>query len=106
MKNTFYLFFALLVLLNCFRSFAQGNDKPFVVSPLIGDTLSPEERDHYRLLPAIDNFQYAVFYLNQDSTLDAKVTYLKTSVYRDTLIKNYRSLRSLITHLNDAENPA
>ncbi|MBK9097398.1 MAG: hypothetical protein IPM14_04585 [bacterium] len=105
MKTTFYFLFALLYHLSAFCSFAQGNEKPFVVSPLIGDTLSLEERDYYNLLPTIQNFQWAVFFLNPDSTLNVKVTHLRNFVKQDTIINNYRSLRSLVLHLNAVENP-
>ena len=105
MKNTFYFLFVFVVVFNSLTSLAQESEKPFIVSPLIGDTLSLEERDYYNLLPTIDNFQWAVFYLNPDSTLNAKVVYLKNLNSQDTLIENYRSLKSLILHLNAAENP-
>ena len=105
MKTTFYLLFILLLLLKCFCSFAQENEKPFALSPLIGDTLSLEERDNYNLFPTINNFRWAVFYLNPDSTLNVKITYLNQSVLKDTLIENYRTLNSFLIYMNDAENP-
>jgi len=105
MKTTFYFLLVFVVVFNSLTSLAQRNEKPFIVSPLIGDTLSLEERDYYNLLPTINDFQWAVFYLNPDSTLDAKVTYHKNSSPKDTIINNYRSLKSLLIHLNAAENP-
>lgn len=90
--------------MNTFPSFAQEDEKPLVVSPFIGDTLSLEERNYYKLLPAINNFRWAVFYLNTDSTLNVKVAYQKNSSISDTLIQNYRSLNSLMIHLNAAKN--
>lgn len=105
MKTTFYCLFGFIILSLSNRSLAQESEKPFVVSPLIGDTLSLEERDYYNLFPTIDNFQWAVFSLNADSTLSVKVTYLKSYVQQDTIINNYRSLKSLVFHLNAAENP-
>jgi len=103
--KTYILLFSAIFLLSIQFSLAQESEKVFIVSPLIGDTLSLEERDYYNLLPTIDDFQWAVFYLNPDSTLDAKVTYDKNSSLQDTIINNYRSLKSLILHLNAAENP-
>ena len=103
--KTYFLSLSVILLLSISFSFAQEGEKPFIVSPLIGDTLSLEERDYYNLLPTIEDFQWAVFYLNPDSTLDAKVTYDKNSSLQDTIINNYRSLRSLVLHLNAAENP-
>ena len=105
MKTTFYFLLVFVVVFNSLTSLAQESEKPFIVSPLIGDTLSLEERDYYNLLPTINDFQWAVFYLNPDSTLDAKVTYHKNSAPKDTIINNYRSLKSLLIHLNAAENP-
>ena len=105
MKTTFYFLLVFVVVFNSLTSLAQESEKPFIVSPLIGDTLSLEERDYYNLLPTINDFQWAVFYLNPDSTLYAKVTYHKNSSPKDTIINNYRSLKSLLIHLNAAENP-
>jgi hypothetical protein len=105
MKTTFYFLLVFVVVFNSLTSLAQGSEKPFIVSPLIGDTLSLEEREYYNLLPTINDFKWAVFYLNPDSTLDAKVTYHKNSSTKDTIINNYRSLKSLSIHLNAAENP-
>jgi len=105
MKTTFYFLLVFVVVFNSLTSLAQESEKPFIVSPLIGDTLSLKERDYYNLLPTINDFQWAVFYLNPDSTLDAKVTYHKNSSPKDTIINNYRSLKSLLIHLNAAENP-
>jgi hypothetical protein len=105
MKTTFYFLFVFVVVFNSFPSIAQETQKPYVVSPLIGDTLLLEERDHYHLFPSIKNFQWAVFYLNPDSTLNAKVVYLKNLYPQDTIINIYRNLKSLIIHLNATENP-
>jgi len=105
MKTTFCFLFVFVLLLNSIPFFAQESEKPFIVSPLIGDTLSLEERDYYNLLPTINNYQWAVFCLNPDSTLNVKVTYLKNFVPQDTIINNYRSLSSLVYHLKAAENP-
>jgi hypothetical protein len=105
MKKNIYYLFVLLLFFKCIPSLAQEGEKPIVVSPLIGDTLSLEERDYYNLLPTINNFHWAVFYLNPDSTLNVKVTYLKASALQDTIITKYRTLKSLLLHLNAAENP-
>jgi hypothetical protein len=105
MKTTFYFLSIFVVLIINIPVYAQESEKLFIVSPLIGDTLSLEERDYYKLLPTINDFQWAVFYLNPDSTLNAKVVYLNNLNSQDTLIENYRSLKSLILHLNAAENP-
>jgi hypothetical protein len=90
------------------RSFSQ--DYGITVNPLIGDTLSKDERDYYKLFPGIEDFQTAVFYLNPDSSLDAKITYLFEGQQRDTIIQNYKKLESLSYHIYaryalDQENP-
>jgi hypothetical protein len=95
MKTTFYFLFVFVLLLICFPLIAQESEKPFVVSPLIGDTLSLEERDYYSLLPTIKDFQFAIFYLNADSLLDVRVSYKTRNGIRDTLIIKYKSLENL-----------
>jgi len=92
MKNTFYFLFVLVLLLSSLPLFAQECEKLFVVSPLIGDTLSLKERDYYSLLPTIKDFQFAVFYLNPDNLLDVRVSYKTRNGIRDTLIGKYKSL--------------
>lgn len=92
------LTFLLLFLLSV-DNLPQGKVKPFAVNTLIGDTLSQEERNYYLLFPEIEEFQWAVFYLNSDSSLSAGVTYKKNGILIDTLIQNYKSLKSLNYHL-------
>lgn len=100
MKNMFYLmtlfnlFFVSTILV------AQNKSLPVVVNPSIGDTLSLSERDYYQMLPKIEGFQFAVFYLNPDSTLNADVHYIKNGISADTLIQDYKSLKSLYYHIN------
>ena len=98
-----HLFFTALVLTITnflgIKALAQKDITPYVVNPLIGDTLTLEERDYYMLFPQIEGFQFAVFYLNPDSTLNADVKYLVESRSRDTLIQSYRSLKSLNYHI-------
>lgn len=95
MKTTFYFLSVCMLLLNGFPFLAQESEKPFVVSPLIGDTLSLDERDHYNVLPTIKGFQFAIFYLNSDSLLDVKVSYENQNKLIDTIIINYKSLDNL-----------
>jgi hypothetical protein len=89
----FILFFAPFLIL------CQEARKPIQVSSLIGDTLDIVERDYYHLLPTIDGFQWAVFYLNEDSTLTVRVRFLKKGFQQDTVILKYRSLRGLRSHI-------
>jgi len=99
MKTKFYFLFVFVLLLNNFPLIAQESKKPFVVSPLIGDTLSLEKRNYYNLLPTIKEFQFAIFYLNADSLLDVRVSYKTRNGIRDTLINNYKSLTNMRTYL-------
>jgi hypothetical protein len=93
--KTYILLFSAIFLLSIQFLLAQESDKIFIVSPLIGDTLSLEERNYYNLLPTIKEFQFAVFYLNADSLLDVEVAYKTRNGIRDTLINNYKSLENL-----------
>ena len=79
--------------------YSQENNIPITVNNLIGDTLSKEERDYYKLFPQIEGFQSAVFYLNSDSILSAKVYYRKDGLLTDTLVQNYRTLQNLNYHI-------
>ena len=81
------------------KSLAQKDILPYVVNPLIGDTLTLEERDYYILFPQIEEFQFAVFYLNPDSSLNAVVKYYDDGILKDTLIENYKSIKSLNYHI-------
>jgi len=99
MKNILYFLFGFIILLLPAPSLSQEREKPFIVSPFIGDTLSLEERDYYNLLPTINGFQFAIFYLNSDSLLDVRVFYEKRSAVKDTLIKNYKSLTNMRIYL-------
>ncbi|HEY6626666.1 MAG TPA: hypothetical protein VIZ21_06910 [Ignavibacteriaceae bacterium] len=99
MKTTFYFLLCFIVVYISTPSLAQENEKPFIVSPLIGDTLSLEERDYYNLLPTFNGFQFAIFYLNSDSLLDVRVSYKTRNGIRDTLINNYKSLANMRIYL-------
>ena len=81
------------------KALAQKATTPYVVNPLVSDTLTLEERDYYLLFPQIEGFQWAVFYLNSDSSLNAYVNFQEDGISRDTLIENYKSLKSLNYHI-------
>jgi hypothetical protein len=99
MKTTFYFLFNYIILSIGLFSVAQEIQSPFIVSPLIGDTLSLEERDYYNLLPTFNGFQFASFCLNADSLLDVRVSYKTRYGIRDTLINNYKSLANMRIYL-------
>ena len=97
--KTYILLFSAIFLLSIQFSLAQESEKVFIVSPLIGDTLSLEERDYYNLLPTINGFKFAIFYLDADSLLDVRVSYKTRNGIRDTLINNYKSLANMRIYL-------
>jgi len=105
MKNTFYFLFVFVVVFNSLTSLAQESEKPFIVSPIIGDTLSLEERNYYNMFSTIENFQWAVFYLNPDSTVRAEVTYLRDGILSDTVVYIDKKVESLRLYINARNDP-
>ncbi|MBS4035583.1 MAG: hypothetical protein KGZ85_14020 [Ignavibacterium sp.] len=89
----------LLLFYPCTVTLSQDYSQPYIVNSIIGDTLTKSERDNYLLFQEIDGFNWAVFYLKQDSVLDAKVNYHRGGADRDTLIENYKKLKSLDYHI-------
>lgn len=90
----------LLCLASIIPKYVQIKEKPITISPLIGDTLTLEERNHYKILLQIEESQSATFCLNPDSTLSANVSCIKDDVIKDTVISNYRNLESLRYHIH------
>ena len=81
------------------QSPGQERNEPFVVNPLIGDTLDATERDHFGLLQHLAGFQHAVFYLNADSSLRVRASMLHEGQLKDTVIQRYRTLASMEQHI-------
>ena len=75
-------------------SFSQQGE-PIIISPLIGNKLDRIEEEYFRLLPALDNVQEAIFYLNPDSTLNVRVSYESDNLIVDSLIENYLPYKQL-----------
>lgn len=97
----------LLTLFSGFASlaFGQGLGNPIAVSPSVGDTLRLIQREHYRLLPALDGFQWAVFYLTKDSSLNVRVRIKdKDGTSVDSAIMNYGNLSSLLFRLREIDS--
>jgi hypothetical protein len=84
----------LLCALLCCRCAAQ-QEQPFVVSPLVGDTVDRAEREGYALFPEVEDFQWAVFHINPDSTLRATLRIAREGVGRDTAIRVAHALNHL-----------
>ncbi len=93
------------VLVSCTLAYAQAptggqeHSRPITVSPLIGDTLRPFERNLYQLFPDRDGFQWAVFYLNPDSSLEARITTLQDGMLREDTVRQYYQLRAVQDHV-------
>ena len=87
MKVTQWLLVVCALALVHSRAPGQDQGKPIVVSPLIGDTLDAAERDYYHLFPSLDGFEWAVFYLNPDSSLMVMASLLQDGARRDTVIQ-------------------
>jgi hypothetical protein len=60
MKPTHWFFILCALALARPQPFGQEQEKPIVVSPLIGDTLDAGERKTARLLPSLEGFQCGV----------------------------------------------
>jgi hypothetical protein len=97
MKNVVYLAACALILTSSL--YAQESTKPIRVCEAIGDTLDLKEREQYNLLPAFKGFQYAVFFLNDDSTLRATVHIVDADGAQDIEVPRYRTLSSLREHV-------
>jgi hypothetical protein len=101
-RNHIQLFCMFIII--SYNILSQVHDKPIVVSPVIGDTLSLSLRNRYNLFPTITGFHHAVFYLNPDSSLKVKITIRENNLERDTIIERYYSpglLRSHIETINE-----
>lgn len=89
MKSTYYFLFELILLFNCTLSFAQEGEKQKYISPVIGDSLDESERDFYKLFPNVKNFIGAVFYLEDNISLSAKVYHQEGNQLKFNTYKNY-----------------
>lgn len=92
MKSIILSFLLGLVTISMMRA---QEVRPFVINPIIGDTLDRQERDFYGILQTISGFQHAVFYLNADSSFRVVATVLRGGNEQDTVIERYRSLAAL-----------
>jgi hypothetical protein len=93
MKNAKYYLLMLIISFYCYDLCAQ--EKPVLVSPLIGYQLDKAERDKYHLFQDIQDFQSAVFFLNPDSTLKAKISFVSKGLLKDTIIEKYKTLSEM-----------
>jgi hypothetical protein len=76
-------------------SAAQARDQPIVLVPEAGDTVNAIQLKHYSLLPGMDGYTKAVFYLNQDSTVRVRVFFEQLAGVNDTIVQLRRRVRFL-----------
>jgi len=96
----------LLLLFNISLLIGQESQKPFIISPFIGEKLDKIEANYFEIFPAFMDFQEATFYLNPDSTLSTSIKYMvknnlidTTATYRDksTLLKLKSKIKEKLT---------
>ncbi len=76
--------------------YAQGIGAPVRLNSVLGDTLTPEINARFQLLPQIAGFKWAVFFLEDDSLLNAKVEWNNDrGQSQDTVITPYGTLQSV-----------
>jgi len=97
-RNSLFLLQIVFILISS-QSLPQNFNEPISVSPLIGDRLDPDEKRFFNLPPPLKGFNEAVFSLESDSSLTAKITYRMNETIKDTIIHNYLSLSSLQHYL-------
>ena len=98
MKKQIYLILVFVLLVNALFVFPK-QDKPTIVSPLIGEELDRIERDYFHMFPKVDGFEKAVFYLNDDNSLRVEMTINSNGIKKDTLIQKYSSLEEIQEHI-------
>ena len=94
MKQKKYLFQAFILVVYTLFVFPQ-QEAPIEISPFIGTTLDRVERDYFKVLPAIEGFQEAEFYMNKDGSLKAIIKISRNGVESDTILEQYSSQRRL-----------
>ena len=60
---------------------------PVPLTPLIGDTLFENDRDHFKLFPEVDGFQWAVFSVDTETVVTAKICVLRDGEREFTFIR-------------------
>ncbi len=95
MKKDIILLF--IFYLAAFPDPAQCQEKlqPVVVSPFIGDKLDRVEEDYFKIFPGFADFREAIFYINNDSSLNVKIKIWRNNSLIDTAILYTNSLSYL-----------
>jgi hypothetical protein len=89
MKTTFYLLIAFQLLFHRVTCLAQEDARQKYISPVIGDSLDERERDFYKLFPNLKDFVGAVFYLEDNNSLSAKVYFQDDHQLKFNMYENY-----------------
>lgn len=92
--------FLLMLLVLQSKLILSQDKEPVTVSPVIGEKLDRIEEEYFKLVPAFNNVQEAVFYLNPDSSLNVFVTYELNGVKKDTMLLNYISFSRLKDYID------
>jgi tetrahydromethanopterin S-methyltransferase subunit G len=95
MKNLIASIIAFLFILTA--TVIRAQEEPIEISPFIGNKLDRVERDFFMVLPAIEGFEEAQFYLNPDGSLKAVIKLNKNGIESDTILERYSSLERLET---------
>ena len=92
----------LLLLFNISLLNGQESQKPFIISPFIGEKLDKIEADYFNIFHAFADFREATFYLNPDSTLRTTIKYTLNNKPNDT-IATYKD-KSILLKLRNRIN--
>ncbi len=98
MRTNIILILYLMLFLR-FPGTAQQRQTPITITPMIGDTLHQSDRGFYQLLPKLQGFRRAVFYLNPDSSLRVQAELDREGRTVDTVIGRYSKLSSFRNHI-------
>jgi hypothetical protein len=98
--------FILLLILFCINDQLHGQEvqKPIRISNSVGDTLDAAERDLYNLFPGVEDYRYAVYILDRDSSLTARVTVAREGGEQVLLFPKYERLGSFLMRIHKVEN--
>ena len=94
MKTRLSIIFVCLIIFSSNLIMAQ-QEEPLIISPFVGNTLDRVERDFFEVLPTIEEFEEAKFYLNSDNSLKAVIKLNRNGVKTDTVLERYSSRKQL-----------
>lgn len=97
-----FLLALLLAATLCSKCRCQDKPVPVTLTPLIGDTLYDADRDYFRLLADVAGFQWAVFTVDSDTVVTAKVCIIRDGIMDFTSVR-MGSLTMLRKRLDDIQ---